>query len=129
MTPLTPTRGPSMTQAPSSDESLMAAVTDEFLDRQARGEAPGVEEYAERYPQIAGFIRQMLPTLGILRAGDDPPVATDEPRRLGDFRLVREVGRGGMGVVYEAEQISLGRRVAVKVLPFASALDRRQLAR
>jgi WD40 repeat protein len=48
---------------------------------------------------------------------------------LGDFRLVREIGRGGMGIVYEAEQISLRRRVALKVLPFAAALDARQIQR
>lgn len=46
-----------------------------------------------------------------------PIARQDIEQRLGDFRLLREVGRGGMGIVYEAEQISLGRRVAVKVLP------------
>ena len=48
---------------------------------------------------------------------------------LGDYRLLREIGRGGMGVVYEADQISLRRQVALKVLPFAAALDGRQLQR
>src|SRR5207253_2503986 len=69
-------------------------------------------------------------------AEDSPPVpeagtagASVELGQLGDFRLLRELGRGGMGVVYEAEQISLRRRVALKVLPFAAAIDPRQLQR
>ncbi len=58
-------------------------------------------------------------------AAANPPM----PGRLGDFSIERELGRGGMGIVYEAQQISLQRRVALKVLPFASMLDERQLAR
>src|SRR6266487_1541821 len=64
-----------------------------------------------------------------LLAGGGQPGRTSAPMLLGDFRILREVGRGGMGVVYEAEQISLGRRVALKVLPFAAALDAKQLQR
>jgi hypothetical protein len=48
---------------------------------------------------------------------------------LGDFSIVRQIGRGGMGIVYEAVQLSLGRRVALKVLPFAATMDPRQLQR
>jgi hypothetical protein len=107
-----------------SVESLMVQVADDFLERLARGESPDVEEYATRCPQIAGFIRQMFPTLALMRDPPSDPGDAGEPTgRLGDFRIVREVGRGGMGVVYEAIQESLGRRVALKVLPFAAALD------
>src|SRR5262249_37096797 len=81
------------------------------------------------------------PALGLIRGSaafaarvpgsvaSDPPEETTPEGLLGDFRLLREIGRGGMGVVHEAVQISLGRRVALKVLPFAAALDARQLQR
>src|SRR5260370_20593224 len=61
--------------------------------------------------------------------GGGTTAPTGELGQLGDYRLLREIGRGGMGIVYEAEQISLRRRVALKVLPFAAGADARQFQR
>jgi serine/threonine protein kinase/tetratricopeptide (TPR) repeat protein len=118
----------------SAPEALAARLADEYAEALARGEQPCAEDYIQRYPEHAGMIRNLFASLRLLRlSGGSPPgepAGELEPERpLGDFRLVREVGRGGMGVVYEAVQLSLGRRVALKVLPFAAALDALQLQR
>src|SRR5262249_29531335 len=101
------------------------------------GEAPDVEAFAAAHPEHAALLRRLLPTMGVLadlggsaaRSGLADGGAEGPRGTLGDFRIVREVGRGGMGVVYGAEQLPLGRRVALKVMPFAATLDPRQLQR
>jgi serine/threonine protein kinase len=117
-----------------SAESLVGRVADEFLARQERGERPDPEEYAARHPEAADLIRRTLAALRVAagsRVGGAAPSGhtSPVPRLLGDFVIGREIGRGGMGVVYEAEQVSLRRRVAVKVLPFAAVMDPRHLQR
>jgi serine/threonine protein kinase/WD40 repeat protein/tetratricopeptide (TPR) repeat protein len=116
-------------------------IADEFVEAFRQGKQPSVEEFARRYPAHADEIREMLPALVLMekaKAEDDAtgPVrhasatsAAPRIQQLGDYQILREVGRGGMGVVYEAQQLSLGRHVAIKVLPSHSLLDPRHLRR
>jgi len=101
------------------------ALLEEFLERMRRGEGPSTEDYARRHPGLADEIREVFSAAAAMEnlkgASGDPsgtraPPPQTLPERIGDFRIIREIGRGGMGAVYEAEQESLGRRVAVKVL-------------
>lgn len=112
-------------------ESVFGRIADEFTDRLNRGERPDVEEYACRYPEIAEVLREGLLVLPAMRqpaaayAGADvlAPSRQVLPERLGEYRILRAVGHGGMGAVYEAVQEPLGRRVALKVLPFHGLMD------
>jgi WD40 repeat protein/serine/threonine protein kinase len=114
-------------------------VLEEYLARLEQGAPPSPEELVHQHPELADRLQEFLASLEFLHraalnlhSGDQAEgavAAAPELGELGDFRIVREIGRGGMGVVYEAEQISLGRRVALKVLPFAGALDPKQLQR
>ncbi|HMC89885.1 MAG TPA: serine/threonine-protein kinase, partial [Gemmataceae bacterium] len=103
-----------------------------YADAREAGQTPDLKEFIGRHAEFAAELeeyfaglRQLDDVAAPLRELVQPAVA----RQLGDFRLLREVGRGGMGIVYEAEQISLDRRVALKVLPFAAMLDSKQLLR
>jgi tetratricopeptide (TPR) repeat protein len=111
------------------------ALAEEYLERQRRGENPGIDEYTARYPALADRIRAFFPALRLVETLKPSPesdvgVAPNVPEgRLGEYRILREVGRGGMGVVYEAEQESLGRRVALKVLAAHALQDPKRLLR
>jgi serine/threonine protein kinase len=122
----------------SRDIGRFDQLAEEFAERYRHGERPSLQEYVDRLPEMADEIREMFPALVQVEqveneARDDPhrssPRPSARPRELGDYRIVREVGRGGMGVVYEAEQISLGRRVALKVLPGHVVRDGKALER
>ena len=127
---------------PSLDrEQRLDEIVTAYLKAVEQGQAPDRREWLERHPDLADELEEFFEEqdrlerlAAALRGGLEladrvDAEGTNCPELLGDFRIVREVARGGMGVVYEAEQVSLRRRVAVKVLPFAAALDERLLQR
>src|SRR5262249_28344456 len=122
-------------------EARVLLAVDEYNAAIHAGQKPNQQEFLARHEAIAGPLAKCLDGLEFVNAAapelsgvgaDGLASAAEEvqpPGPLGDYQIVREVGRGGMGVVYEAVQISLGRRVALKVLPFAATLDAKQLQR
>jgi len=141
---------PSGVAATPDEDQVLADLVEQWTRQLHSGEAIDWQGCARDYPQYADQLRELWPALQALAGvgdksaevvsnvarsaskGAEWPTNTETPNAvgvLGDYRLRREIGRGGMGVVYEADQISLRRRVALKVLPFVAALDGRQLQR
>jgi serine/threonine protein kinase len=137
---------PSGSMGPSAalEDPRIVSAMEEYQVALDAGNPPDRQEFLDRHPDLPpilgecleglAFVHEMGPRLqqpGESEAGialsDAEDIRPEGP--LGDFRIVREIGRGGMGVVYEAVQISLGRRVALKVLPFAAAMDPKHLQR
>ncbi len=110
----------------SGSTSKIEELAESFVERFRRGERPAISDYTRRHPELTAQIQDVFPALVMLeqvqrdlQSSPTIPISSQCPgamSTLGDFRIIREVGRGGMGVVFEAEQVSLGRQVALKVL-------------
>jgi serine/threonine protein kinase len=124
----------------SEDPRLVQAVR-EYTEALEAGQKPDRAAWLARYPELGEALAECLDGLEILHQAAPRRRSLGEPfgvatlgeaqasSPLGDFQITREIGRGGMGIVYEAVQLSLGRRVAIKVLPFAATFDSKQLQR
>ncbi|MFO0807851.1 MAG: protein kinase [Gemmataceae bacterium] len=122
----------------SSDRDPLDRLAEEFVARFRAGERPSLTEYAARLPERADEVRDLFPALVEMEqlkpatgdhTGDFVPAAPSDPQQIGEFRILRRVGVGGMGVVYEAMQESLGRHVALKLLPADALADPKRLER
>jgi eukaryotic-like serine/threonine-protein kinase len=142
-------------QATEHRELVLSDLVDEIMRRMQAGESIDIAALTKQHPDLAGRLGELQPAVQLLAElrqhkelfAEANSIAANsasvQPRHehfqpgsehtsagiLGDFRLVREIGRGGMGVVFEAEQISLGRTVALKMLPYAGVLDEKHLQR
>ena len=122
------------------DRNPVDLLAEEFVEKVRAGDAPSIADYAARYPKYAKEINEVFPSvLALEQLGSHEDHERKVAQRnsgaiclgqnLGDFRIVRQIGRGGMGVVYEAEQQSLKRTVALKLLSTAGPDTGRQQQR
>lgn len=119
------------------DRHPVDVLADEYSARWRAGETPSIDEFVLRAPEHEAAIRSLFPTIALIERMSQRSFAERKSQRrclpaqkiIGDFRIMREIGRGGMGVVYEAIQQSLERRVALKVLGHGIAGSPKQLQR
>ncbi|WP_157605426.1 serine/threonine-protein kinase [Schlesneria paludicola] len=119
------------------DRHPVERLADEFSARWRAGETPTIEEYERRAPEHRGMIRSLFTTIAMIERTirrettqrRTPRPTISKHKVIGDFSIVREMGRGGMGIVFEAIQQSLKRRVALKILGSGISNSPQQLLR
>ncbi|MCZ6796144.1 MAG: protein kinase [Planctomycetota bacterium] len=118
--------------APADGDSRSASVErlfGEYVDRLSAGEALDAEVIRREHPDVAEELIEQLRSFADLRSGDDDGGGGGRFGSFGDYRIARELGRGGMGVVYEAHEMAMDRRVALKILPAGLMVDKRSVVR
>jgi serine/threonine protein kinase len=126
-TPSSPENAPTFIEAQDGSATGLVRVLDQYMEDLQAGKAPNHDELIGQYPELAPQLQECLGGIEFIHQTSHAP--EDTPSQLGDFRIEREIGRGGMGVVYEATQVSLNRRVALKVLRFGGVADKEAVER
>ena len=125
-------------ESQSDPDPELIAILDDYLSTIEQGKPIELDELLSRCPDLAQELTAYFDSINFLHlaardmsglASATSPLDEWIGRTLGEFEIVRELGRGGMGVVYEATQVKLDRRVALKVLPLAAVFDKQQTAR
>jgi serine/threonine protein kinase len=120
----------------AQERDPLEVLASEFVEGLRQGAEPELDLLAEAHPELAAEIHQLFPLLTAMEGWKAYRETTSYEHRsletlpggqFGDFRVVREIGRGGMGVVFEAEELKTARRVAIKVLPYLRSSTRRAL--
>jgi len=126
----------------AEEDERFAELIEAFAKVVAEKNDQKTEAFLQLHEDQAARLRRLLPTMqamAVAGAAGDPQESCSagmihveglpDGRMLGDFRVLRELGRGGMGIVYEAQQVSMGRKVALKILPLAAVVDPRHVRR
>jgi serine/threonine protein kinase/WD40 repeat protein len=123
---------------PELPDASLEQIADLFVAKLRTGERPSYEEYLQRFPEQATELKDLLPALVLLeghaaaidaRVSNATPGSGPLPEEIGEYKIVQEIGRGGMGIVYEAVELTLGRHVALKVLLLPGLLSPKHLER
>jgi eukaryotic-like serine/threonine-protein kinase len=113
----------------------LEVLASQFVDALREHQRPSIQEYARQHPALAAEIEELFPLLAAMEewklfrqrtSFDHRSLTTPGNPQFGDYQVIREIGRGGMGIVFEAEERPSMRRVAIKVLPFLSSSQRRE---
>ncbi|GAA4450336.1 protein kinase domain-containing protein [Novipirellula rosea] len=143
----TPPALPSWQHLPTGLQTRLPELLDQYACSLEAGDEASAERLLQQHPELSEHLHGHLESLRLLcrppqQTPETPdridfakqlpeigPTGNGPQSQLGDYRIEREIGRGGMGVVYAATQLSLRRSVALKVLPFAAVLDQQQVTR